>query len=120
MPDKPLSPSTTLETASTIDVHKTGVYYGWLMVLVAALAMLATLPGRTHGLGMITERLLADSSLQLDRQTFGYVNLWATLIGALFCLPCGWLVDKAGLRSSVTFVVGALALVVLAMTQAHG
>ena len=34
--------------------------YGWVMVPVAALAMVATLPGRTHGLGMITERLLAD------------------------------------------------------------
>ena len=34
--------------------------YAWVIVVVAALAMVATLPGRTHGLGMITERLLAD------------------------------------------------------------
>ena len=40
--------------------------YGWVMVCVAALAMVATLPGRTHGLGMITERLLADPAFGLD------------------------------------------------------
>jgi hypothetical protein len=39
--------------------------YGWVMVVLAALAMVATLPGRTHGLGMITERMLADRCLVL-------------------------------------------------------
>ena len=94
--------------------------YEWLIVVLAALAMLATLPGRTHGLGMITERLLNDQSLELDRQIFGYVNLWATLIGALFCLPCGWMIDRLGLRLSLTVIVGLLGFVVLAMTRAHG
>ena len=37
--------------------------YGWVMVPLAAVGMVATLPGRTHGLGMITERLLADGRL---------------------------------------------------------
>ena len=35
-------------------------YYGWVNVAVAALAMVGTLPGRTQGLGLITESLLAD------------------------------------------------------------
>ena len=60
---------------------------------LAALAMVATLPGRTHGLGLITEPLLAD--LGLDRVGYAAVNLWATLLGALFCVPCGWLLDRA-------------------------
>jgi MFS family permease len=94
--------------------------YGWIIVVLAALAMVATLPGRTHGLGMITERLLKDATLQLDRQTFGYINLWATLIGALFCLPCGWMLDRCGLRVSLSLVVGLLGLVVMGMTRAEG
>ena len=94
--------------------------YGWVIVFLAALAMVATLPGRTHGLGMITERLLADSSLQLDRQTFGMINLWATLIGALFCIPAGWMVDRCGLKVTSTLVVGLLGLVVIGMTNAVG
>jgi len=36
------------------------VYYGWIVLLVAAAAMVGTLPGRTQGLGLITEPLLAD------------------------------------------------------------
>src|ERR1700691_4713931 len=35
-------------------------YYGWVNLAVAALAMVATLPGRTQGLGLITEPLLRD------------------------------------------------------------
>jgi len=37
-----------------------GFYYGWANMVVAAAAMVATLPGRTFGLGMITEPLLRD------------------------------------------------------------
>ncbi|MBL9212306.1 MAG: hypothetical protein JNL92_17735, partial [Opitutaceae bacterium] len=40
-------------------------YYGWVMMTVAAVAMVGTLPGRTQGLGLITESLLRD--LQIDR-----------------------------------------------------
>ena len=32
-------------------------YYGWIHVVMAAWAMVATLPGRTHGLGLITKPL---------------------------------------------------------------
>ena len=94
--------------------------YGWVIVVLAALAMVATLPGRTHGLGMITERLLADSTLHLDRQAFGQINLWATLAGALFCFPAGWMLDRCGFRITLTLVVALLGLVVVAMTHASG
>jgi hypothetical protein len=55
-------------------------YYGWRIVLVAAAAMVGTLPARTQGLGIATESLLAD--LLLDRVTWAEINLWATLIGS--------------------------------------
>ena len=94
--------------------------YGWVMVVIAALAMVATLPGRTHGLGMITERLLSDPDLQIDRMSFSEINFWGTLLGGLFCLPCGWLIDRFGLRITLTLTVSALAGVVLWMTQLSG
>ncbi len=92
--------------------------YGWVIVVLAALAMVATLPGRTHGLGMITERLLEDSTLQIDRKTFGDVNFWATLTGALFCIPAGWMLDRCGIRATSSLVVALLGLVVIGMTNA--
>ena len=69
---------------------------------MASLVMLATLPGRTHGLGLITEPLLTE--LHVDRVDFASVNLWATLIGSAFCFPAGWAIDRFGVRL-VTFVM---------------
>src|SRR3954469_8142444 len=89
------------------------VYYGWACVAAAALAMVATLPGRTHGLGLVTEPLLRD--LGLDRVDFAAVNLWGTLLGAACCVPCGWLLDRAGVRPVLAAILLALGGVVLAM-----
>jgi MFS family permease len=94
--------------------------YGWVIVVIAALAMVATLPGRTHGLGMITERLLSDPDLRIDRLSFSEINFWGTLLGGLFCLPCGWFIDRFGLRITLTVTVSALAIVVFWMTRLHG
>ncbi|MEW4491100.1 MFS transporter [Thalassoglobus sp. JC818] len=92
-------------------------WYGWVMVVVASLAMVATLPGRTHGLGMITERLLTDPTLGLTRTAYGQMNLWATLLGSLFCLGMGTLIDRHGIRLTLGSVMLALGCVVLAMTR---
>ena len=94
------------------------VYYGWVNMTVAAMAMVGTLPGRTQGLGLITESLLKD--LQIDRVLFAQINLWATLIGALFCFGIGRLIDRAGSRGVLTFVAFALGAVVLIMSGTRG
>src|SRR5687768_1459957 len=74
----------------TADRFALPFYYGWVNLAVAALAMVGTLPGRTQGLGLITEPLIAD--LRIDRVTFAQVNLWATLAGAVFALGVGRLI----------------------------
>jgi len=93
-------------------------YYGWMNVVMAAFAMVGTLPGRTQGLGLITEPLLTD--LQLDRIQFARINLWATLIGALFCLGVGRLIDRFGSRVILTLISLALGTVVLLMSGTRG
>lgn len=94
------------------------IYYGWVNLTMAALAMVGTLPGRTQGLGLITESLLKD--LRIDRVVFAQINLWATLVGALFCFGVGRLIDRAGSRAVLTAVVFALAVVVLMMSGVRG
>ena len=37
--------------------------FAWISIVVGAIAMAATYPGRTHGLGMVTEPLLKDYGL---------------------------------------------------------
>ncbi len=85
------------------------------MVALAAVAMAATLPGRTHGLGLITEGLLAD--LSLERSAYAQLNLVATLLGALFCWPCGWLIDRAGLRITSALVLLLLGIATLGVAS---
>src|SRR4029453_17736423 len=90
-------------------------YYGWVSLGVAALAMVGTLPGRTQGLGLVTEPLMRD--LGIGRVAFAEINLVATLVGPLFCLGIGRLIDRAGGRLVLTVVTAALGLVVLAMSR---
>lgn len=78
------------------------------------MCMAATFPGRTHGLGMITEALLAD--LNLSELTYGYFNLWTTLFGALFCIPAGAALDRYGCRNTLAVILFALGISVIAMS----
>ena len=93
-------------------------YYGWRVLLVAALAMVGTLPGRTQGLGLITEPLLAD--LAIDRVTYATLNFWATIIGAAGAVGMGHAIDRWGTRGVLTAVAVSLGLVVCAMSFTTG
>ena len=102
----------------TLPAPRARVYYGWVVLGVAALAMVGTLPGRTQGLGLITEPLLRD--LGLGRVAYAQVNLVATLIGALGCFGVGRLLDRYGSRGVLTAIALLLGAVVVAMSQAAG
>src|SRR4051812_43747023 len=92
--------------ASPTTVERESPMRGWINVFVAAMMMVATLPGRTQGLGLITEPLMRD--LRLDRVVYANINLWATLLGALVCLPFGWVFDRFGLRLTTAAIVISL------------
>jgi len=100
----------------TLPAARVRPYYGWVVLGVAALAMVGTLPGRTQGLGLITEPLLRD--LGISRVVYGQINLGATLAGALFCFGIGKLIDRRGSRIVLTAVALLLGIVVLAMSRA--
>jgi MFS family permease len=92
-------------------------YYGWVVLGVSTLAMIGTLPGRTQGLGLITEPLLRD--LEISRVTFAQINLVATLLGSLFCIGIGKLIDRVGSRVVLTVTALALGLAVLGMSLTY-
>ena len=93
------------------------LYRSLIYIVVAALCMAATFPGRTHGLGYITEAILRD--LELDRTVFGYYNLWATLLGALFCIPIGALIDRFGARNVLIITLACLGMSVIGLSCAQ-
>jgi MFS family permease len=88
----------------------------WTYIIVASICMVATFPGRTQGLGLVTEFILAD--LHIDRTVYGYYNLAATLIGALFCIPVGSMLDKLGCRKVLLLILISLGISVLCMSMA--
>ncbi len=94
------------------------LYYGWVVLGLAALAMVGTLPGRTQGLGLITEPLLRD--LGVSRVAYAQINLAATLLGGLFCLGIGKWMDRHGSRIVLTTIAVALGTVVVAMSRVSG
>lgn len=80
--------------------------------------MVATLPGRSVGIGLITEPLIA--ALGISRLDFAEKNFWATILGALFNLVCGLAIDRFGVRVVVTGVLFVLSAVVLGFSQMTG
>jgi MFS family permease len=85
-------------------------------VSLGALLMTATLPGRTHGLGLITKRVIDD--LAIDTVTFAQLNFLATILGSLFCWPCGRWLDRFGQTRVATAVLVLLSLSLIAMSRA--
>jgi MFS family permease len=91
-------------------------YYGWVNVALAAVAMSATLPGRTYGLGLIKEPLRAE--LGISDLRFSVLNFWAVVIGAACVIPIGRLIDRLGTRLVLAAVGAALGGCVVLMSRA--
>lgn len=107
------------EATAAVDLVETAKsLQAWLMAPLAAVAMVATLPGRSHGLGLITEPMLQE--LGLERTTYGHINFWATLVGSLACWPVGRAIDRFGARKVAGWVLLLLGLTVVAMANVRG
>lgn len=87
------------------------MYYGWVVLLLAAAGMVGTLPGRTQGLDLVTEPLMAN--LGISRVDYAQLNLWATLIGSVCAIGVGRFIDRLGTRVVLTMVAAALGAVVM-------
>lgn len=85
-----------------------------LNLFVAVLAMAATLPGRSVGLGLITEPISAD--LSLDRLDYAWQLFIASILGSGFALAIGPLFDRFGARWVMAATAGGLALAAFAVS----
>jgi MFS family permease len=82
--------------------------------------MTATLPGRTHGLGLITQDLTNDPVLGVGQGIFSILNFWAVILGSALCLPVGRMIDRFGSRGVLVGVSVGLGLAVIGMSYATG
>ena len=77
--------------------------------------MVATLPGRTVGLGLITEPLIAEFGL--TRIEYARFNMIATLLGTVGALIAGPLTDRFGIRITLSGTLILFGGLVMAMSQ---
>jgi len=94
------------------------LFYGWIMVPIATLAMICTSPGQTFGVGVFRSHIEADLALSPSQVSAAYMV--GTLVGALPLLFIGGLADRFGPRRIVTAVVVMLALGCAVVSQASG
>jgi MFS family permease len=79
--------------------------------------MSGTLPGRTIGLETITEPVLADPAYGLTPDDLSQFNFWAVILGAILCLPTGYLIDRLGVRAVSALVAAGLGLSAVWLTR---
>ncbi|MEM8757100.1 MAG: MFS transporter [Planctomycetota bacterium] len=93
-------------------------YYGWVMMPVAGIMIMATLPGQTVVVSQFNTAIrgsLGLSEIQLSQAYF-----IGTVLASLPLTLVGRLSDRIGPRRTTALVVGGFALGMLAMANARG
>ncbi len=93
-------------------------FYGWLMLPLAMLVMIATFPGQTIGITYFIPHL--RETLGMSQTEMSATYLLATLLASLPLTFVGALTDRLGLKRSVLIAVCLLAATCLAASQVHG
>ena len=71
-------------------------FYGWVMLPIATLAMVATSPGQTYGISAFNESIV--SSLEISQTHFATAYMFGTLIACLPQTLFGAWIDRRGNR----------------------
>ncbi len=109
---------TCLEPNSTQVPRRTGtLYYGWIMVPLSMVALVASSPGQTFGVSIFNEPMRLALGLSYSQLTGAYMI--GTLLGALPITYFGALMDRHGgrLTTLVTITLFCLACLVTAFVQ---
>ena len=83
-------------------VHRSPVYYGWVVMAAGTLGLIMTSPGQSYVVSIFIEYFIAD--LEISRTLISSLYTAATLAGS-FALPfVGRLIDRHGPRALVTCI----------------
>lgn len=77
----------------------TKVFYGWYMLPLAMLAMIASSPGQTFGVMVFSESI--RTSLTLTHSQYALAYTLGTIIASLPITYFGWAMDRYGLRRAM-------------------
>ena len=99
-------------------IDRSPVYYGWLVLVVATVGMMMTIPGQTIGVAIFLDGIIDD--LGMSRSEVSTLYLVGTLAGALVLPFVGRFVDRRGPRLAVVVVAALFALACVWMGFVQG
>lgn len=86
-------------------IHRSPIYYGWIIAVAATLGMIMTSPGQTYAVSVFLEHFILD--LGISRSLVSTLYTVGTLVGS-FALPLiGRQIDRRGPRT-MTVVISLL------------
>lgn len=81
-------------------------FYGWVIVVVATVGVIASVPGQTIGVGVFADELM--TALALSRTQLSLAYMFGTILSSLLLPYAGSVIDRVGTR--VMVVASALGL----------
>lgn len=92
------------------------VFYGWVMVLGSVMAVMASIPGQTVGVGVFTDHLIG--AWDLSRVQLSTAYLFGTLISGFLLPTAGRVMDRIGTRAMIVFAAGGLGVSLIVVASA--
>ena len=92
-------------------------FYGWLILPLAMLAMVASSPGQTFGVSIFNEPIRLSLGLSHTQMAAAYTL--GTLLGAIPIMYIGVLMDRHGIRRTMLGVLTAMLLACLLLSAAQ-
>jgi MFS family permease len=92
------------------------IFYGWVMVLGSVMAVLASIPGQTVGVGVFTDHLI--QAWGLSRVQLSTAYLFGTLISGFLLPAAGRVMDRIGTRIMIVAASSGLGMSMLVLAYA--
>lgn len=115
MNNKPILKSYQSEKTNDPIVSRTPFFYGWLMVFIALSATILSSPAQTYGISVFNPILRQDLNLSHSQISGAY--MLGTLFASLPMFFVGLIVDRYGLRRTMTLVVILFGIACFFMSQ---
>jgi len=90
-------------------------FYGWVIVAVATLGMLSSIPGQIMGIGVFADSLV--DALKIDRTLLSTAYMLGTITSSLLLPFAGSMVDRFGIRAMIVVSSLGMALSLVISSQ---
>lgn len=108
----------TRETTRSRRIGRPLPFYGWLIVLAAALTTFSSGPGQSYTFSVVIDPILAETGL--SRTLLSTLYAAGTAVSAAMTFVVGRLVDRLGARRMLVVVALLFALACIGLSRAQG